>query len=408
MKMSQREKSLLMIVSCVLVAVLYFQFIFSPKQNKVNQLENELFDVQTRYDQVMENISSLESRKDKIKKITASVSETTSVLYPTLIQEKIILALDELINETGIAATIGFSQISAQAVQPFTGGTYELPQSSLSALTDQYSGLTTSESVEEEGIDSDSDSAITSNSTAEVMSIGLSFTGTYEVVKTFIDAIQSWEYNLVLSNLSLTPLNESEVTGSTTLEFYAIPKLSNQDQEYLEWTLEDTYGKELPFSSGAASGAYSSTIEQLLASGVKVYDFMMLVRSSASDLPAVTIGKALDESRDSYLFTDKNEIEPITVTFKQEGEKYYYQYETSEGAYPSSEALGVEFVPVNDTIEMQIMSESRLEATDQVGVQLKVKNETDLVVNIEIKDDDTEAPRISVNSEGFTVNVKNK
>ena len=68
MKMSQREKSLLMIVSCVLVAVLYFQFIFSPKQNKVNQLENELFDVQTRYDQVMENISSLESRKDKIKK----------------------------------------------------------------------------------------------------------------------------------------------------------------------------------------------------------------------------------------------------------------------------------------------------------------------------------------------------
>ena len=407
MKMSQREKSLLMIVSCVLVAVLYFQFIFSPKQNKVNQLENELFDVQTRYDQVMENISSLESRKDKIKKITASVSETTSVLYPTLIQEKIILALDELINETGIAATIGFSQISAQAVQPFTGGTYELPKSSLSSLTDQYSDLTTSEPVVEE-IDSNSESSVTSNSTAEVMSIGLSFTGTYEVVKTFIDAIQSWKYNLVLSNLSLTPLNESEVTGSTTLEFYAIPKLSNQDQEYLEWTLEDTYGKELPFSSGAASGAYSSTIEQLLASGIKVYDFMMLVRSSASDLPAVTIGKALDESRDSYLFTDKNEIEPITVTFKQDGEKYYYQYETSEGAYPSSEALGVEFVPVNDTIEMQIMSESRLEATDQVGVQLKVKNETDLVVNIEIKDDDTEAPRISVNSEGFTVNVKNK
>ena len=407
MKMSQREKSLLMIVSCVLVAVLYFQFIFSPKQNKVNQLENELFDVQTRYDQVMENISSLESRKDKIKKITASVSETTSVLYPTLIQEKIILALDELINQTGIAATIGFSQISAQAVQPFTGGTYELPQSSLSSLTDQYSDLTTSEPVVEE-IDSNSESSVTSNSTAEVMSIGLSFTGTYEVVKTFIDAIQSWKYNLVLSNLSLTPLNESEVTGSTTLEFYAIPKLSNQDQEYLEWTLEDTYGKELPFSSGAASGAYSSTIEQLLASGVKVYDFMMLVRSSASDLPAVTIGKALDESRDSYLFTDKNDIEPITVTFKQEGEKYYYQYETSEGIYPSNEVLGVEFTPVNDTIEMQIMSESRLEATDKVGVQLKVKNETDLVVNIEIKDDDTEVPRISVNSEGFTVNVKNK
>lgn len=406
MKMSQREKNLLIIVSCVLAAVLYFQFIFVPKQDEIAQLENELFDVQTRYDQVMQNINSLQSRKEKIKKITASISENTSALYPTLIQEKFILALDELINETGVMATIGFSQISAQAVQPFTGGTYESPQSSLSSLVNEYADLTTDETVTEESVKNDS--LVTSNSTVEVMSIGLSFTGTYEVVKAFIDAIQSWEYNLVLSNLSLTPLNENEVSGSTTLEFYAVPKLSDQDQEYLEWTLENTYGKELPFSSGAASGAYSSTMEQLLASGVKVYDFMMLVRSSASDLPAVTIGKALDESRESYLFTDKNEVEPVTITFKQEGEKYYYRYETSEGVYPSNEELGIEFTPVNETIEMQIMSESRVEATDQVGVQLKVINETDLVVNIDIKDDDTVAPRLSVNSEGFTVNVKNK
>ena len=406
MKMSQREKNLLIIVSCVLAAVLYFQFIFTPKQEEISQLENELFDVQTRYDQVMQNINSLQSRKEKIKKITASISESTSVLYPTLIQEKIILALDELINETGVIATIGFSQISAQAVQPFTGGTYESPQSSLSSLANQYSSLTNDETMMEESVKNDS--LITSNSTVEVMSIGLSFTGTYEVVKAFIDAIQSWEYNLVLSNLSLTPLNENEVSGSTTLEFYAVPKLSDQDQEYLEWTLENTYGKELPFSNGAASGAYSSTMEQLLASGVKVYDFMMLVRSSASDLPAVTIGKALDETMESYLFTDKNEVEPVTITFKQDGEKYYYRYETSEGAYPSNEELGIEFTPVNETIEMQIMSESRVEATDQVGVKLKVINETDLVVNIDIKDDDTVAPRISVNSEGFTVNVKNK
>lgn len=406
MKMSQREKNLLIIVSCVLAAVLYFQFIFTPKQVEIAQLENELFDVQTRYDQVMQNINSLQSRKEKIKKITASISESTSVLYPTLIQEKIILALDELINETGVIATIGFSQISAQAVEPFTGGTYESPQSSLSSLSNQYSSLTNAETMMEESVKNDS--LITSNSTVEVMSIGLSFTGTYEVVKAFIDAIQSWEYNLVLSNLSLTPLNENEVSGSTTLEFYAVPKLSDQDQEYLEWTLENTYGKELPFSNGAASGAYSSTMEQLLASGVKVYDFMMLVRSSASDLPAVTIGKALDETRESYLFTDKNEVEPVTITFKQDGEKYYYRYETSEGAYPSNEELGIEFTPVNETIEMQIMSESRVEATDQVGVKLKVINETDLVVNIDIKDDDIAAPRISVNSEGFTVNVKNK
>ena len=58
-------------------------------------------------------------------------------------------------------------------------------------------------------------------------------------------------------------------------------------------------------------------IEELLSSGVKIYDFMMVVRSSVSDLPAVTIGKALDESRESYLFVYQNEIEPVVITLSQ-------------------------------------------------------------------------------------------
>ena len=46
------------------------------------------------------------------------------------------------------------------------------------------------------------------------------------------------------------------------LEFHAVPKLSDEDMEYLIWTLNNVYGKEILFSSGAASGAYASTIEE--------------------------------------------------------------------------------------------------------------------------------------------------
>ena len=240
------------------------------------------------------------------------------------------------------------------------------------------------------------------------MSISLTFTGAYENVKSFIDAVQEWNYNLIITNLSLTPLNDTEVSGSLTLEFYAIPKLESQDQEYLTWTLENTYGKEMPFSNGAASGAYSSTMEQLLAAGVKAYDFMMLVRSSTSDLPAVTIGKALDETRESYLFTDKNEVETVKITLTQQDDKYYYQFETSQGKYPQGEEAAMEFTPINDSIEFQIMSESRPDVTDAVGVNLNIINNTHLVVNVEVKDDDQTNPRVKVVSEGFTINVTNK
>ena len=247
----------------------------------------------------------------------------------------------------------------------------------------------------------------TSTATAEVMSVSISFSGDYENVKAFIDAIQNWNYNLVITNLALSPLTERSVLGSFTLEFYAIPKLDGQDQDYLEWTLENIYGKEIPFSSEAATGSDSDTMEKILTAGVKTYDFMMLVRSSTSDLPAVTVGKSSDQTRESYLFTDKNEVEAVNITLTQDGDKYYYRFETSEGQYPIGDN-NKEFTPTSETINIQIMSESRQDITDKVGVEVTINNQTDLIVDVEIKEDDSTNPRVKIVSEGSVVNITNK
>lgn len=285
------------------------------------------------------------------------------------------------------------------------------PQSSLEPLVDEIKGLQSGnqqDSSTEADQDASNESNVgTSSASAEVLTVSMTFNGSYEVVKTFIDTIQNWKYNLVITNLSLSPQSETEVAGSFNLEFYGVPKLQNQDQAYLDWTLNNTYGKEMPFSTGVANGAYNTMIEELLSSGVKIYDFMMVVRSSVSDLPAVTIGKALDESRESYLFADQNEIEPVVITLSQKEGVYYYRYETSEGSYPTTTDV-IEFIPSNGTIDFQIISEPRQAASDLSGVSLKVINHTDLVVNIEVQDDDSINPRISVLSEGFTVNVTKK
>ncbi|MDE5977895.1 MAG: type II secretion system protein M [Turicibacter sp.] len=434
MQISQRDKNLLIIIGGILIAALYYQFVFSPNRAKIAELDNELSTIETRYNQVMQNIATLETRKKTITKLSTAIIEKTSDLYPTLIQEKIILELDKLISENDVEVTIGFSQVTARAVEPFTGGTYVAPRSSLSDLAEEYEGLMNPDTDNKTTVPDNTLQGLaqgnygsmipdttnptenlngqanltTSTATAEVMSIAITCSGLYENVKAFIDAIQNWNYNLVITNLSLSPTNVgSEVSGSFTLEFYAVPKLDGQDQEYLDWALEGTYGKEIPFSEGAATGAYSDTMEKLLAAGIKTYDFMMLVRSSTSDLPAVTVGKALDETRSSYLFTDKNEVERVKITLKQEGDKYYYRLETSEGQYPVGEQ-DEEFKPTSETINIQIMSESRPDLTDKVGVEVTVSNQTDLIVDVEIKEDDSTNPRVKVVSEGSVVNVTNK
>lgn len=410
MKMSQREKFLLILVSCILVVVLYYQFIFVPQQEKLTVLEGQLMEVQARHDQVMSNIATLPQRQEKIKGLTASISERTSTYYPTLIQEKVILELNEIIEETGIMATISFSTISAQNVQGLSAGEYVKPQSSLEPLVDEINEL---QSDQQENLESDnnqtpsSDGVGTSSASAEVLTVSMTFNGSYEVVKTFIDTIQNWKYNLVITNLSLSPQSETDVAGSFNLEFYAVPKLKNQDQAYLEWTLNNTYGKEMPFSTGVASGAYHTNIEELMSLGVRVNDLMMVVRSSTSDMPKVTVGQANDETRQSYLFSDSLEIETVEIQFLQEGENYYYKYFVGNQSYPQDLSKGIEFTPKGNTINVQILSEERVTLSDTSGVSVKIMNQTDKMVDVEIKNDDTVTPRVTIVKEG-SININNK
>ena len=141
MKMSQREKYLLTIVGCILVGVLYYQFLYTSQKEKLELAKNELMEVQARHDQVMSNIATLPKRQEDIKGLTASITERTSSYYPTLIQEKIILELNEIIEETGITASFSFSPITAQNVQPLSAGEYLAPQSTLEPLVNELASI---------------------------------------------------------------------------------------------------------------------------------------------------------------------------------------------------------------------------------------------------------------------------
>ena len=406
MKMSQREKYLLTIVGCILVGVLYYQFLYTSQKEKLELAKNQLMEVQARHDQVMSNIATLPKRQKDIKGLTASITERTSSYYPTLIQEKIILELNEIIEETGITASFSFSPITAQNVQPLSAGEYLSPQSTLEPLVNELVSI--NEEVEEAENDemASGQNSEASSATAEVLTVSMTFSGSYETIKTFIDMIQSWNYNLIITNLSLSPQTDNEVAGSFNLEFYGLPKLQLQDQDYLTWTLENTYGKEMPFSSGVADGAYHTTLEELMELGVRVNDLMMVVRSTTSDMPTVTVGKANDETRESYLFSESSEVENVEIQFLQKDDKYYYKYSLGDQTYPQNDQE-IEFSPLSSTINLQILSEERVTVSDQSGVNLKIINQTDKTVDVEIKNDDTVTPRITIVKDG-SININNK
>ncbi|WP_411169685.1 hypothetical protein ACH36K_04075 [Clostridium sp. MB05] len=420
MNISKREKYLLGILITVLVCFVYYQFIYKNQVEKLNVKRNEKNQAEQRYNEVMAAISKLDSKEEELKILKSTVLDKSQKLYPTILQEKIIIEIDKLLSDSGLKGNIAFSPIEVSPVEKMISKEVKKPESSLKPIADEYDGKevkniensnsnnNTSNTTENSGQDQQEVKNQEGGATSEQLKVAINFSGSYGNLKKFIELVQNYERKVVITNISISSKSQEELTGVMNLEFHAVPKLSDTDMEYLIWTLNNVYGKEILFSNGAASGAYSSTIEEQ-KDKKDINDFAMMLRSSSSELPTVTIGKSKDDSRESYIYSDNDKTEEVEIVFNEEGGKTYYKYKTSSSYYPKENSeTGKEFKSKSENIVLEILSEKRVGSSDNSGIKLKVINNTSKKVEIIVKDDDSSNPRVAVTSEGNTVNVTKK
>lgn len=411
MKISKREKFLLGLLVAVFITVVYYQFVFKLQVEKINERKIERDKKLAEFNEAVKTINNLDVTRLNFKVLNSNILDKSKSFYPVLLQEKIILELDKLLQSSGIEGNISFSPVEVSPVEQFIAPEVTKEESSLKSIVDEYNGLTNGKSTSEDASNNSEENEKAEDSsdiTAEQFKIAISFTSSYEGLKRFLDLVDDSNRNIAITNISITPTSSSNVSGTMNLEFYSVPKIGNEDMEYLKWTLENTYGKDIPFSDEAASGAYNSTVEQLSVDS-DVNDFVIMVRATSSELPTLTMGKAKDSLRETYLYSDKPKIEDVQIHFLEEDGLLYYKYNTSDSFYPKTNTkLGKEFKSLSNDIVVEISSESRLASNDNSGINLKVVNNTTKTVNIIIKNDDDTNPRVSVLSEGNTVNVTKK
>lgn len=410
MKISKREKFLLGILIALLIIFAYYQFIYTNQVEKLNKKREEKTQIEEKYNGVMKDIGNLDNIEEDLKALKVSISDKAEKLYPIIMQEKIIIEIDKLLNDSKLSGNIAFSPIEVSVVESMKAEEIEKAESSLKELVDEYegdeasSGKSTNNEVDGESTESSSENIATS----EQLKIAINFNGSYENLKNFISAVEKYDRKIVITNISITANSQDNLSGVMNLEFHAVPKLSGEDEEYLEWTLKNVYGKDILFSSSEATGAYSSTIEEQ-NNEEDLKDFVMMLRTPSSELPTLTMGKAKDDLRESYIYSDNEKTEEVEITFDEIDGKTYFKYNTSSSYYPKDESsYGKEFTPKSKDIVVEILSENRNGDSDNSGIKLSIINNTSKNVEVIIEDDDTFNPRVSVISKGNTVNITKK
>lgn len=428
MKISNREKIMLCILGIIIVGFCYYRFLYSFQTEMIEKKTKQESEIKQKYAETMETIKSMEDRKSDVKILKAKINDESISFYPIISEEHIIIELDKLLEENGLDGGITFKPIISDSIEDSKKEIVSLGESSLQPIADKYKNITndtekvqqdtkldtsstnsqinnpnnnTNETNNSSNAKAKSDSKGKVKNTTQYLKCEIKFNGNYEGIDKFLDAIDKNQRKIVVNSIKISEDTLDSVRGTINLEIYSVPKITDELQEYLKWELNNTYGKSVPFSNGAASGSIDLNKDTT--------DFVANVKPINSELPTITIGKADDKLRRTYIYADSNSEENVEMILTQNGDKYYYKYKTSKGAFPAKyNGLGVEFVPNSKNIVLSLLSEPRVTDNDNSNIKLKITNETDKLVEVNISNDDTDNPRVKIDGDGSNISVNKK
>lgn len=368
---------------------------------KLDNMKQELIDKKAEVKRVKVEISKNSPVYKEFKIINAKIKSMTKPLFPSINQEKIIVILDKMIKKSNIEGnSITFSDTYVSEIdmkkQEEKKNDYLIKN-----LSEEYKGkkkVKNDEANNEEQKDKKEDQKETEKMTATI-----SYKGKYKDLIVFLEQIENYDKKILVNNISISKSKENNIdeegivsdknsiTGSIVLDFYAVAKIHEQDEEYLKWEFDNGYGKDNPF---VPFSGYSEYNENNIAVN---NDFIMTVKPISSDLPTVILGRAMDKLGKSYVYADNQNFENIEFQIVQVDKNYYYKYKTQGESYPTDyENDMIQFDPHGTTVKLNIISNKRNSDEDNSGVNLSLINKTNLKLNVKVDYEDNKNPRVKV------------
>lgn len=392
-KISKREKILLIILAALLLFTGLYEFMFTPLIDKISNLQSQVDNYETSVNNEVRDRALLNSLQENVKILNSKIISNCRDFFPDIKQYEIIVIINNMVEKSGIqCGNISFSAPNMESINKKEDSKNE-DTDYLQELIDQYKSINnkTTDKTKETAQENISNAT---PSKAEKIAVNLSISGDFASINKFIDEIKGYSKRIIIKNISLSN-GEGILNGSMNLEIYAIPMIIEQEDDYLDWEPSGDYGKENPFG-GNILGDIDTVQSTNVDESQKVYDFAMSVKPVSSDLPTIMLGKSKDRKKDTYVYADNKEVDKVEIRLQEMNGKYYYKYKTSRDAYPKDYNTYAFFEPRGKEASMVIYSYKRNSEKDISGANIEVYNDTNLKFTIDIKGDDKERPRVQI------------
>ena len=232
MKLNYRDKMILIVVFVLLIIVAGFMLFIKPAIDECSQASSDLESAKVQLSELEDQVDKDKNLAAEIQTLYTSTSQVAANFYDYQVAYKATDKVRELFNVDDVKiknSNMTISSYGSTVLSPFA---YESTSTATDFDTkvDEYNNASKTDSSAADA-NTDANAADTNETAAQTIgyySLNIQFKSSLSGFKNFADNLTTNnEKSMVIENVSIENVNESEITGSMTLNMYVLKKLAD-------------------------------------------------------------------------------------------------------------------------------------------------------------------------------------
>ena len=232
MKLNYRDKMILIVVFVLLIIVAGFMLFIKPAIDECSQASSDLESAKVQLSELEDQVDKDKNLAAEIQTLYTSTSQLAANFYDYQVAYKATDKVRELFNVDDVKiknSNMTISSYGSTVLSPFA---YESTATATDFDTkvDEYNSASKTDSSAADA-NADANAADTNETAAQTIgfySLNIQFKSSLSGFKNFADNLTTNnEKSMVIENVSIENVNESEISGSMTLNMYVLKKLAD-------------------------------------------------------------------------------------------------------------------------------------------------------------------------------------
>lgn len=236
MKLNYRDKMILIVVFVLLIIVAGFMLFIKPAIDECSQASSDLESAKVQLSELEDQVDKDKNLAAEIQTLYTSTSQVAANFYDYQVAYKATDKVRELFNVDDVKiknSNMTISSYGSTVLSPFA---YESTATATDFDTkvDEYNNASkTDSSAADANTDANTDANVADTNETAAQTIGyyslnIQFKSSLSGFKNFADNLTTNnEKSMVIENVNIENVNESEISGSMTLNMYVLKKLAD-------------------------------------------------------------------------------------------------------------------------------------------------------------------------------------